>query len=66
MAVEYLLSQSGKGDLLPEETEHGNVLPEINKYEAAIEEDVDATLCLSEDINTDDFGVFLYLAQEKI
>ena len=56
MAVDYLLAQSGKGDMRPSlqgaisDPDGGKVLPEINLEEANEEEFIDDTVCLAEHI----------------
>ncbi|KAL4240974.1 hypothetical protein ACF0H5_001756 [Mactra antiquata] len=52
IAVEYLINQSGRGDLLTiSDTDDGNVLPELVMEETGIEECEDETVCRAEDIN---------------
>lgn len=58
VAVDYLLAQSGKGDLrssfqgVISDPDDGEVLPELNLEEATEEEFLDDTVCLAEHIDT--------------
>ena len=59
IAVDYLLAQSGRGDLRPSlevlsaDSETGLVLPEIQSEEVTETELLDATVCLAEDVDID-------------
>lgn len=67
VAMEYLLAQSGKGDLRPlviVDEDIGNALPDFNIEEAYEDATEDNTLCFTEDIEellaTKDFGMLVY------
>ncbi|XP_078571514.1 uncharacterized protein LOC144859102 [Branchiostoma floridae x Branchiostoma japonicum] len=56
IAIQYLLAQSGRGDLNPSvvrDDDVGNLLPELNLEEANEEDNVDATVCLAEHIRSE-------------
>eukprot|EP00058_Branchiostoma_floridae_P014901 XP_002600389.1 hypothetical protein BRAFLDRAFT_99580 [Branchiostoma floridae] len=60
IAIQYLLAQSGRGDLNPSvvrDDDVGNLLPELNLEEANEEDNVDATVCLAEHIRSENSEV---------